>query len=209
MPENPSNKKMSTGKKIIVGIVVLLIIGIIGSQLDKNDNDNTASKTSNPLSSDTKNNTSTEQPVQTQQENSTSENTVTPKSDYKIGDEIKFSNYVLQVTKAEVGKIYNEVWTPEKGKKFVAVEVLITNNSQENVEYNILSDFNLTDENNYEYSFAAFGGKDPALSAGDIQSGRKIRGWITFEVDKSSKQFELIYSPGFFSSEKLYINLQN
>lgn len=130
------------------------------------------------------------------------------KSDFKIGDKIQFSKYVLQVTNVEISKIYNQAWEPEKGKKFVAVEVLINNTSKESVDYNILSGFDLVDEYGYEYSFAVFGVREPSLSAGDIPPGRKTRGWITFEVEKGSKEFEFVYSPGFFSSQKFYISLQ-
>lgn len=197
---NRISKGWKIGGTVIIGLLVVAAL---------NDKDNSPAKATNSSVNEEKTNAPTEEAKQpAEQEAVTPQTETTAKSDYKIGDEVKFSNYIMQVTNVEVGKTYNSVWKPKEGKKLVAVEVLITNNSQEKVDYNPLSDFDLTDENGYEFSLAAFGGKDPAMGAGEIPPGRKVRGWISFEVEKASKKFELIYSPGFFNSQKLYINLE-
>lgn len=194
-------KGWKIGGTVIIGVLVIAALG---------DKDKSISKASNAPSTETKNNAQVDKANQEpeQEKSATATSETTAKSDYKIGDEVKFSNYILQVTNVEVGKTYNSVWKPKEGEKLVAVEVLITNNSDEEVHYNPLTDFDLTNEDGYEFSLAAFGGKTPAMGAGEIPPGRKVRGWISFKVEKASKNFELIYSPGFFNSQKLYINLE-
>ena len=122
---------------------------------------------------------------------------VLPPNTYLIEDVIDFGNYTLQVTTFEEKAYYNYVFKPEIGNKLVAVEFFINNTGQSKIEYNAL-EFNLMDEKSYEYRTVTFGFKKPYFSSGNVQPGRKARGWITFEVPKDSKKYEVKYTPGLF-----------
>jgi len=123
---------------------------------------------------------------------------VLPPNTYLIGNEINFGNYTMQVTTYEEKAYYNSAFRPESGNKLIAVEFLLSNIWQSKVEYNAL-EFKIMDENSYEYRTVTFGFKKPYFSSGDVQSGRKERGWITFEVPKNSNKFEVKYTPGLFT----------
>ena len=145
-----------------------------------------------------------EKPVKVDDE--TQQKIDTVKSDFKLGDEIKFNDFTLLINDFEEGKIYDSFY-PETGMKFVAVEVLVTNISKEPVDYNSLFDFKISDDNSYEYDICMFGAKEPSLKAGNINAGRKIRGWLTFEVKKEAKEFEIVYSPSLLTSQQFFIKL--
>ena len=126
-----------------------------------------------------------------------------PDKTYLLGDEIIFDNYSLKVTDWEQKSSYDQYILPKEGNKMVAVQFLMNNTSNETVDFNAL-EFSLFDENSDKYTTVNFGFKEPYFNAGDIQPGRKQRGWITFEVPKSSKKFEVKYTPGLFTGHTDY-----
>ncbi|MCB9335728.1 MAG: DUF4352 domain-containing protein [Flavobacteriales bacterium] len=128
---------------------------------------------------------------------------VLPPNTHLLRDVIDFGNYTLQVTTFEEKAYYNSEFRPESSNKLVAVEFLMSNTGQSKIEYNAL-EFNLMDENSYEYKTVTFGFKNPYFSSGNIQPERKARGWITFEVPKESKKFEVKYTPGLFTGTTDY-----
>lgn len=89
-----AKKKMGWGKKILIGIGVFILIGIIGSQLDKDKlekpNTSTAPKSNEPQSQGAS------------QAAEKSDIQPTAKTDYKVGDEVKFDNYIIKVNSIEV-----------------------------------------------------------------------------------------------------------
>jgi len=114
---------------------------------------------------------------------------------HKLGETVLFSNdddsEVISVDVLKVRK-----WTstnmfidPAKGNRFVTVEVLLkgVTGTTEDVGY---LDFGIADEDGYTYDPEA-AWRDPQLPyAGDvkIKPGKKVRGWVTFEVPKTLKK---------------------
>lgn len=128
---------------------------------------------------------------------------VLPQNTYLVGEVIDFGSYTIQVTTFEEKAYYNFEFQPKSGNKLVAVEFLMTNYGKSTIEYNAL-EFSLMDENSYEYEIVIFGFKEPYFSSGNVQPGRKARGWITFEVPKGSQKFEVKYTPGLFTGTTDY-----
>lgn len=141
---NSISKGWKFGGTLITGILVVAAIA--------NDKDNNSlAKSAKTSPTEIKNNLPVSTNSKTTESNAvaTNESETSINTEHKIGDIISFGNYALQVTNFEQGKIYNDVWNPKtEGKKLVAVEVLLTNNSQEKVDY-MITDFMLTDENGY------------------------------------------------------------
>ena len=130
---------------------------------------------------------------------------------YKIGDNAQWQDYVLTVhgTLSAVPYEDNEYDRPEAGSKYFAVEVTIENKGSEVKPYNII-DFKLQDGDGYTYdSTTADVMKQPWFGYGDLQPGRKIRGWITFEIPKTASKLELIYQPGtVFDTGQIIVKLE-
>lgn len=85
--------------------------------------------------------------------------------------------------------------------------------SVENGETNAYSivpsyEMKLQDENGYSY-ISTYTGKDPIFNTYTIQSGRKSRGYLTFEVPTISSKYELVYTLSFWSNKQIIVKLEN
>jgi hypothetical protein len=98
----------------------------------------------------------------------------------------------------------NQYLAPKPGMKLYAVEVTVMNNMRQSVSYNAFY-FSLQDSNGYVYTYGM--GKRPALSCGDLEPGRLVRGFLTFTVPAGAGGFTLIYKPSAFSSGQLLLKL--
>jgi len=116
---------------------------------------------------------------------------------FNINEEIQIGDYIIQVSK--ILDPYNPkdvVYSPEKGNKFVAIEVIYKNNSTSPFEYNAVIDWKLIDSEGYTYDFGLLpGGKEPLISYGTINPNGKVKGWLTFETLKESQNFSLQFDP--------------
>lgn len=93
---------------------------------------------------------------------------------------------------------------PKQGSKYFAIDVTIVNNSGKTISYNVL-DFTLQDGQAYTYTYTP--GKDPFLNCGDLERGRSVRGWITFEVPAASSNYTVIYKPSMVGKDQLILKL--
>jgi len=82
---------------------------------------------------------------------------------------------------------------PQKGNKFITIEVSYRNNS----EINIMNDpsfFVLKDQNGYKYEKTFLGGREPRFSTGPLPIGDSVKGFITYEVPETAQGFYVVYS---------------
>jgi hypothetical protein len=83
---------------------------------------------------------------------------------------------------------------PAAGKRWVAVDVTITNTAQEEVPYNPFY-FKVKAADNTEVNIT-IGGQEPGLKSGKLAPGDSVRGWVTFEmpegVEPASMTYEII-----------------
>jgi hypothetical protein len=129
------------------------------------------------------------------QQSSTQNTTVTQTTTYKIGDSVQSGDYVLTVhgiadNVPPETDIYDR---PKEGNKYYAVEVTVENKGSDVISYNVIY-FKLQDSEGYTYDYTG-AYKKPWFGYGDLQPGRKVRGWITFEIPKNSSNLELIFQP--------------
>ncbi len=73
---------------------------------------------------------------------------------------------------------------PKADNRFVTVEILYENTGTEKLSYNPF-DWKLTDSAGFNYDHG-YSGKGPELHSGDLAPGEKARGFITYEVPKTS-----------------------
>jgi len=124
---------------------------------------------------------------------------------FKVGERVKLGNYYLTVNGFEDYVEENEYMQPDEGNKFLAVDVTIENGGTESASYNAL-DFEIQDSESYTYD-TSMATKAPDLGSGDLQEGRKIRGWVTFEVPTTATGLELIYQPSLWDTGQVIVKL--
>jgi azurin len=112
----------------------------------------------------------------------------------KVGDTITQGDYIITLVGIETAASYGDIYKAADGKIFVAVEIIVESGADTGVSVNPMY-CKLTDGDAYSYTIT-FGGKDPFLSSqNDLPKGEKMRGWLTFEVPETAKDFIFSYEP--------------
>lgn len=137
----------------------------------------------------------------------TSSSSSTSVQSFKTGDKIQLGDYVVQVNSILDPYIEtNEYSKPENENKYVSIDVSYTNNtSDKTISYNVY-DWKLFDGDGYSYT-NAYTTKKPNLSSGDLNAGKLVRGWVTFEVPSESKNYTVQFQPNFLDNDNVEIKL--
>lgn len=124
-----------------------------------------------------------------------------------INDKVKLDDYVVMVADIEDPYVEtNEFLQPDEGNRYVAVEVVYENQTDdESLDYNVY-DWTLYDSEGYSYD-PSFAAKDPDLGSGNVNAGDKVRGWITFEVGEDAEDFKIQFAPSWISDDNVEIKL--
>ncbi|MFZ4799139.1 MAG: DUF4352 domain-containing protein [Bacteroidia bacterium] len=110
---------------------------------------------------------------------------------FKIGDEIKFGeSFIITVTKYD-DNVHLEYLDAGEGRKFVAVEIIYNNISNMPQSLFDLLKMNVYDDEGFIYEYANLSKKPEFSFISEINSGKKQKGWLTFEVSKSAKNLSL------------------
>ena len=70
-------------------------------------------------------------------------------------------------------------YAPDKGNRFIALDVSIQNTSDKTVSYNELYT-SLKTTDNHEFNGSIFTEQEPTLKSGDLDPQETARGWVTF-----------------------------
>ncbi len=81
---------------------------------------------------------------------------------------------------------------PEEGYKYIAVEVIYENTSNETDRFS-LSNLRLKDSQDHSYSHN-YSGKEPELESGDLETEGRVRGFVTFEILENASVKSVVYS---------------
>ncbi len=97
----------------------------------------------------------------------------------------------------------NTFTSPEPGNIFLLVDVQIENNSSDSITVSTILSFDgycdgFSTDSSFSASMAASNTAD-----GTVAAGKKMKGQVGFEVPKDWKEFEIVFSPEVWSSEKL------
>ena len=130
---------------------------------------------------------------------------VTPEK-FKVGDVISFDNKLVSILSVEHGWT-GEFVEPEAGNKFVKIVAQIENKSNERIDFNVISDWSIQDQNGkiVGASLWASSAVDNAYSSGELAADGKLTGAVVFEVPDIDGQLVFIYEPGIWSSDELEI----
>ena len=125
---------------------------------------------------------------------------------FEEGDAIRLSDYQITIMASEDGWVNdNQFLQAEKGHRLVSVDIVIENVGSKSLSYNPFN-FKLQDNNGYVYDVTAKA-RNPGLNVGKLQPGRKVRGFIVFELPNNAHTLELIYQPNMFADEQAIIKL--
>lgn len=116
-------------------------------------------------------------------------------------------NFFITVRKAYfyAGSEWNK---PEKGKKWVVIDVELENKGDEPEGVSSLMMFSLYDADNYQSDIAINVDARGSLD-GELGAGRKMAGEITFSVPEDQTSFEFIFEPDVFGQGQAIFKLED
>lgn len=171
-----------------IALLVIIVIGVIGSM-------GSDSKKVGSNSGSTETSNTAKQPAQEM---------------YKIGDKVQMGDVILTVNKVETsqGAQYTK---PSEGNQWIDVNMTIENTGSSQQYITTMGQMFVIDSDNNQYQVAVTGkrlenagslGMDGALVA-----KAKKTDWVGFEVPKTAKGLKFQYNASFFSNKNILVDL--
>lgn len=196
----PQCRKKQKGKGCLTAIIVVVVIGLIGSCFGggKKEASTTSKATTTAVQSQ---NTSTK--AETAISDTTTAETTVPeeKDKYNVGD--TWENKHLKMTYTECYEFtdYNQYNAPTEGNKIVCAAFEFENIGKSDTTVMYTDFHGYADGYEVNQSYAPKGtGLDFSVK---MSAGRKGTGLVAFEVPNGAKEIEIEFSPNMFSSEKV------
>lgn len=196
--EGKQKKKGSCLKTILIVIAVIVVLGVIGSIFGEEEKPEKVA--------DVNTDTQTEEPsneTETEPEEDSEEQTV-----FKQGEVAEMND--VQVTlmgyEESTGSEFN---TPAEGNVFVLANFEIANNSDSELSISSALSFEAyADDYALNYSFGALMEKtDSTQLDGTIAPGKKMNGWIGYEVPADWSNIEIHFTDNVWSSNKFVFEI--
>lgn len=169
----PNCRKKQGGivKWIVIGVIALIVIVAATS------GDDEPTKVDNP---------------QKQEESANNSNETTVKKDtFSVGETAELHD--IQVTLTQYKETNGSEWNrPADGKVFLLAEFEIVNNSDDDLTVSSMLSFEAyADDYALEYSLSAMIDNENAQLDGSVGAGKKMKGWIGYEVPSDYKNVEI------------------
>lgn len=190
---NCRKKQGGIGKWIVIAVVILLIIGATTSDSSDDEPQKVANQTTSELNK-TDNN-------QTEKNNITPTETPKEKTAFYIGETAELKGVQVTMTNFEesTGKDYI---TPTNENIFALAEFEIVNNTDSELSISSILSFDAyADDYSLNYSLSAAMLKDGQLN-GTIAAGKKMKGWIGWEVPEDYKNIEIHFTDNVWKNGK-------
>lgn len=196
--EGKEKKKGSCLKTILIVIAVIVVLGVIGSIFGEEEKPEKVGDVS----------------TDTQSEEPSGETEIEPKEDseeqtlFKQGEVAEMND--VQVTlmgyEESTGSEFN---TPAEGNVFVLANFEIANNSDSELSISSALSFEAyADDYALNYSFGALMEKaDSTQLDGTIAPGKKMNGWIGYEVPADWSNIEIHFTDNVWSSNKFVFEI--
>ncbi|MBR3145145.1 MAG: DUF4352 domain-containing protein [Clostridia bacterium] len=150
------------------------------------------------LGSGSKDSTTVEKNAKTEQSGSSQEEN--KRVEINVGETLNANELKITYDSAEKWSSSNEFIQPGDGKQFIRLHFSIENNTGSD-QYIGLGDFECyADGSKCESSY--FG--DDMLSFDSLSSGRKIAGYVYYEVPVNASEIEIEYETSFWTDKKAY-----
>lgn len=187
-------------------IAVILVFGIIGANLEDEDDGVSNNSESAAAQPDASNNNDNNDNNNNEDEENEPEEPTEEKAEFGINEPIEFDKRVIEVTNVEFseGEQFDK---PKEGKEYVIVTVSIINNSDKEVSYNPFH-FKMKNSNGQiESQTFTIVDSDTALSSGNLAPGGNVSGTIAFEQPIDDPDLTLIFEPSFWSNKKVEVKV--
>lgn len=192
MPLN-SNMCLQCGKRqggalkyILIAVAVFIVIGVVAAAFGKDDGPKKVN-TNNSVEDNAGNDATTEE---------------TKKDTFTVGETAQMQDIQVTLSNYEESEGSN-FYKPSEGKVFVLAEFEIANNSDKDLAISSLLSFKAyADDYSLNYSVAAMIDKSDSTLDGSIAAGKKMKGWIGYEVNADWEKVEIEFSPEVWKSKK-------
>ena len=192
MPLN-SNMCLQSGKRqggalkyILIAVAVFIVIGVVVAGFGKDDGPKKVN-TNNSVEDDTKNDATTEE---------------NKKDTFTVGETAEMQDIQVTLSNYEESE-GSSFYKPSEGKVFVLAEFEIANNSDKDLAISSLLSFKAyADDYSLNYSVAAMIDKSDSTLDGSVAAGKKMKGWIGYEVNADWGKVEIEFSPEVWKSKK-------
>jgi hypothetical protein len=127
---------------------------------------------------------------------------------YKVGDVVGIGDNVLTVLGWE-NVPGNDISQPDADKKFVAVELMIVNNSQSPMSVSTLLQMSMKDNTaqKYDVDFLASTAIDGGSMDGELAPGERIRGKVGFQIPETAQGLQFVFDDNVFGTGKIFVDL--
>lgn len=198
----PNCKKKQGGivKWIVIAVIALVIIGAAsGGGKENNEPQRVSDSTPKPSEGIE---SSTEIESQVAGSELVESNPSNGETMFKVGETAELNG--VQVTlsdyKENTGSDYNK---PTDGNIFILAEFEISNNTEKELAISSMLSFNAyADDYVLNYSLGAMMENDGTQLDGTIAAGKKLKGWIGWEVPKDYQNIEIHFTDNVWSNNK-------
>jgi len=141
-----------------------------------------------------------------------SDNTDTTQTEFAVGDTVDLSGVQVTLESAEISNGV-EYFEPADGKVYVVLIFDIVNNSSSDISVSSIASFEAyVDDASVNDTYLT--DEDPAIQGlntldGSVAVGKKIRGYIAYEVPENYQKLEVHFVPDFWSSKDITFIVNN
>lgn len=144
--------------------------------------------------------TKVEKNTQTQEDGSSENENANGRTEIRVGETLNVNELKITYDSVEKWTSDNQFIQPAEGKQFIRLHFSIANNTNSD-QYIGSYDFECyADGEKCELSYMG----DDTLSFDSISSGRKISGYVYFEVPVDASEIEVEYETSIWSNKKAY-----
>lgn len=183
---NCGKRQGGTLKYILIVLAVFVVIGVIVAGFGKDDEPKKVN-TDNSVEDNSGNNATTEG---------------SKKDTFTVGETAEMQNVQVTLSNYEESE-GSGFYKPSEGKVFVLAEFEIVNNSDKDLAISSMLSFKgYADDYSLNYSVTAMIDKSGTTLDGSVASGKKMKGWIGYEVDADWEKVEIEFSPDVWRDKK-------